>query len=86
MTQGTVVQQTTTTTAPPGTPTSASEVTVAATPPGSLPLTGGSDNGPVFGLASLVAGAIALVFAKRRNQPRGGVARATRGGGSPRRA
>ena len=57
----------TTSTTASSTPT---QVTTAANPPGSLPFTGGSDAGPMFGLASLAAGALALAVAGRRNRHR----------------
>ncbi len=41
-------------------------VTAAATPSGSLPFTGNGDSGPLIGVGSLVAGAVALVIARRR--------------------
>lgn len=61
----------TTTTSGQSTPTSASRVTDAGGPSGSLPFTGGSTNGAVFGLLSLVGGAVALALTIKRNQPRG---------------
>ncbi len=50
--------------------TPSGDITAASTPnaaTGALPFTGSSDSGPVIGLASLVAGAFALVFARRRH-------------------
>jgi LPXTG-motif cell wall-anchored protein len=35
-----------------------------------LPFTGGSSNGPIFGLASLAVGGIALALATRKKQSR----------------
>jgi hypothetical protein len=53
------------------TPTSASPVTAAGNNSGgSLPFTGGSSSGPIFGVVSLAAGALALTLARRRNHPR----------------
>ncbi len=52
-------------------PTSDSGVTANTSPAtGSLPFTGGSSTGPIFGLASLVAGGIALTVAHRKKQSR----------------
>jgi hypothetical protein len=62
---------TSTTTTPSTSTSSPTNVTTAATPPGSLPFTGGSSAGPIFGLASLITGALALAFAKRRKHPLG---------------
>jgi hypothetical protein len=70
--EGSTVQSTTstvvtgglgsTTTSPP------SDITAAGNPTGSgnLPFTGSTDSGPIVGLTSLVGGAFALVFARRR--------------------
>ncbi len=74
-TEGSTVQ-TTTTTAKSGalgstSTTTPTGVTAAAVTPsatsGALPFTGSTDSGPIIGLSSLVAGAFALVFAKRRH-------------------
>jgi hypothetical protein len=51
-------------------PTTDSGVTAATNPTGLLPFTGGSSSGPIFGLASLAVGGIALALATRKKQSR----------------
>jgi hypothetical protein len=69
--QGSTSPTSTPVTAGGSTPPSDSGVTANTSPlTGSLPFTGGSSTGPIFGLASLVAGGIALTVAHRKKQSR----------------
>ena len=58
-----------TTTAGPGVTAQGTPTTLGPLA-GTLPFTGGSETGPIFGLASLAAGALAIALAHRKNQSR----------------